>query len=188
MMCALLLRSKEELGTGWFYKKSERIFEAVLGFYKRSLHWALRHGRLMMAILFVVICLNVFLYIKIPKGFFPQQDTGALVGTIQADQSISFQAMQHKLIIIMDIIRSDPAVNSIAGFTGGGQRNSGFMYISLKPVSERKVSPDQIMARLRPNLAREAGARLISSRFRTSASAAGRPELPINILCRPRSC
>ncbi len=160
MMCALLLRSKEELGTGWFYKKSERIFEAVLGFYKRSLHWALRHGRLMMAILFVVICLNVFLYIKIPKGFFPQQDTGALVGTIQADQSISFQAMQHKLIIIMDIIRSDPAVNSIAGFTGGGQRNSGFMYISLKPVSERKVSPDQIMARLRPNLAREAGARL----------------------------
>ncbi len=160
MMCARLLRSKEELGTGWFYQKSERIFEAVLGFYKRSLHWALRHGRLMMAILFVVICLNIFLYIKIPKGFFPQQDTGALVGTIQADQSISFQAMQRKLISIMDIIRSDPAVNSIAGFTGGGQRNSGFMYISLKPVRERKVSPDQIMARLRPKLAREAGARL----------------------------
>jgi multidrug efflux pump len=160
MMCARLLRSKEELGTGWFYQKSERIFEAVLGFYKRSLHWALRHGWIMMVILLIVIILNGFLYYFIPKGFFPQQDTGALVGTIQADQSISFQAMQRKLISIMDIIRADPAVNSIAGFTGGGQRNSGFMYISLKPVRERKVSPDQIMARLRPKLAREAGARL----------------------------
>jgi multidrug efflux pump len=160
MMCARLLRSKEELGKGWFYQKSEQIFESVLSFYRRSLSFALRHGRLMMAILFVVICLNVFLYIIIPKGFFPQQDTGALVGTIQADQNISFQAMQRKLISIMDIIRSDPAVNSIAGFTGGGQRNSGFMYISLKPIRERKVSPDQVMARLRPKLAREAGARL----------------------------
>ena len=160
MMCARLLRSKEELNKGWFYRKSEQIFEAVLGFYRRSLSWALRHGRLTMAILFVVICLNVFLYIIIPKGFFPQQDTGALVGTIQADQNISFQAMQRKLISIMDIIRSDPAVDSIAGFTGGGQRNSGFMYITLKPIRERKVSSDQVMARLRPKLAREAGARL----------------------------
>jgi multidrug efflux pump len=160
MMCARLLRSKEELSSGWFYRKSERIFEAVLGFYRRSLSWALRHGRLMMAMLFVVICLNVFLYIKIPKGFFPQQDTGALVGTIQADQNISFQAMQRKLISIMDTIHTDPAVNSIAGFTGGGQRNSGFMYISLKPIRERKMSADQVMARLRPKLAREAGAKL----------------------------
>jgi multidrug efflux pump len=160
MMCARLLRSKEELRSGWFYRKSERIFEAVLGFYRRSLGWALRHGRLMMAMLFVVICLNVFLYIKIPKGFFPQQDTGALVGTIQADQNISFQAMQRKLISIMDTIRADPAVGSIAGFTGGGQRNSGFMYISLKPIRERKVSADQVMARLRPKLGREAGAKL----------------------------
>ena len=163
MMCARLLRSKEELGNGWFYRKSEQIFEAVLGFYRRSLSWALRHSRLMMAILFIVICLNVFLYIKIPKGFFPQQDTGALVGTIQADQSISFQAMQRKLINIMDIIRADPAVGSIAGFTGGGQRNSGFMYITLKPIRERKASPDQIMARLSPKLAREAGRKAFSS-------------------------
>ncbi|MGA2782894.1 MAG: multidrug efflux RND transporter permease subunit [Smithella sp.] len=160
MMCARLLRSKEEISSGWFYRKSEQIFEAVLDFYRRSLGWALQHGRLMMTVLFVVICLNVFLYIKIPKGFFPQQDTGALVGTIQADQNISFQAMQHKLISIMDIIRADPAVNSIAGFTGGGQRNSGFMYINLKPIRERKASPDQVMARLRPKLAHEAGARL----------------------------
>jgi len=160
MMCARLLRSKEELSKGWFYRKSEQIFESVLSFYRRTLSWALRHGRLTMAILFVVICLNVFLYIIIPKGFFPQQDSGALVGTIQADQNISFQAMQRKLIGIMDIIRSDPAVDSISGFTGGGRRNSGFMYISLKPIRERKVSADQVMARLRPKLAREAGAML----------------------------
>ncbi|MEN6320953.1 MAG: multidrug efflux RND transporter permease subunit [Syntrophaceae bacterium] len=160
MMCARLLRSKEELKTGWFYRKSERVFEAVLGFYRRSLGWALRHGRLTMLILFIVICLNVYLYIIIPKGFFPQQDTGALVGTIQADQSISFQAMQRKLISIMDIIRSDPAVETVSGFTGGGRRNSGFMYISLKPVNKSKVSSDQVMARLRPKLAREPGARL----------------------------
>jgi multidrug efflux pump len=161
MMCARLLRSKEELRTGWFYRKSEQIFEAVIGFYRRSLHWALRHSRFMMAVLFVVICLNVFLYIIIPKGFFPQQDTGALVGTIQADQNISFQAMQNKLISIMAIIRSDPAIDSMSGFTGGGQRNSGFMYIALKPVRERKLSADQVMARLRPKLAREAGAKII---------------------------
>lgn len=160
MMCARLLRSKEELNKGWFYRKSEQIFESVLGFYRRSLSFALRHGRITMVILFVVICLNVFLYIIIPKGFFPQQDSGALVGTIQADQNISFQAMQRKLISIMDIIRSDPAVDSISGFTGGGRRNSGFMYISLKPIRERKVSADQVMARLRPKLAREAGAML----------------------------
>jgi multidrug efflux pump len=160
MMCARLLRSKEELNKGWFYRKSEQVFEAVLDFYRRTLGFALRHGRLTMVILFVVICLNVFLYVIIPKGFFPQQDSGALVGTIQADQNISFQAMQRKLISIMDIIRSDPAVGSISGFTGGGQRNSGFMYISLKPIGERNVSSDQVMARLRPKLAREAGARL----------------------------
>ena len=160
MMCARLLRSKEELNKGWFYQKSEQIFESVLDFYRRSLSFALRHGRITMVILFVVICLNVFLYIIIPKGFFPQQDSGALVGTIQADQNISFQAMQRKLISIMDIIRSDPAVDSISGFTGGGRRNSGFMYISLKPIRERKVSADQVMARLRPKLAREAGAML----------------------------
>ena len=160
MMCARLLRSKEQLNTGWFYKKSERVFEAVLGFYKRSLGFALRHGRLTMATLLVVICLNVFLYIIIPKGFFPQQDSGSLTGMIQADQSISFQAMQRKLIRMMDIIRSDPAVYNIAGFTGGGQRNSGFMFVNLKPIYERKASSDEVMARLRPKLASEPGAKL----------------------------
>ena len=160
MMCARHLRSKEELKTGWFYQKSEQAFEAVLNFYRWSLGWALRHGWLMMLILLVVILLNIFLYYEIPKGFFPQQDTGALIGTIQADQNISFQAMQNKLINIMNIIRNEPAVQDVTGFTGGGQRNSGFMYIMLKPVSQRKVSADQVMARLRPKLAREPGARM----------------------------
>ncbi len=158
MMCARLLRSKEDLSTGWFYRKSEQVFETVLGFYRRSLRWALRHSLLTVLTLFVVIGLNIFLYKIIPSGYFPQQDTGVLTGQIQADQSISFQAMQRKLISIMDTIRADPAVDSIAGFTGGG--NSGFMFIGLKPVRERKASPDQIMARLRPKLAREPGARM----------------------------
>ncbi|MGV8059174.1 MAG: multidrug efflux RND transporter permease subunit [Smithellaceae bacterium] len=160
MMCARLLRSKEELNTGWFYRKSEQVFESVLHFYRRTLHWALAHGRLMMSILLIVICLNVYLYIIIPKGFFPQQDTGALVGQIQADQNISFQAMQRKLISIMTIVKNDPAVEDVTGFTGGGQRNSGFMYIALKPRGIRKISSDQVMARLRPKLTREPGARL----------------------------
>ncbi len=160
MMCARHLRSKEELKTGWFYQKSEQVFEAVLNFYRRSLGWTLRHGPLMMLILFVVIVLNIYLYIIVPKGFFPQQDTGAMIGTIQADQNISFQAMQNKLINIMNIIRTEPAVQDVTGFTGGSQRNSGFMYIILKPVSQRKVSADQVIARLRPKLEREPGARM----------------------------
>jgi multidrug efflux pump len=160
MMCARHLRSKEELKTGWFYQKSEQVFEDVLNFYRRSLGWALRHGLLMLSILFVVIILNIYLYYIIPKGFFPQQDTGAMIGTIQADQNISFQAMQNKLINIMNVIRNEPAVQDVTGFTGGGQRNSGFMYIMLKPVSQRKVSADQVIARLRPKLEREPGARM----------------------------
>lgn len=160
MMCARLLRSKDEMKTSWFYQKTEDVFNTILEFYRRTLHWALAHGRLMMAILLIVICLNIFLYIVIPKGFFPQQDTGALMGTIQADQNISFQAMQSKLINIMSVINRDPAIENVTGFTGGGQRNSGFMYISLKPVDVRKVSADRVIARLRPKLAREPGARL----------------------------
>ena len=160
MMCARLLRSNEELNKGWFYRKSEQAFAAILGFYRRSLGWALRHGRVMMSTLLIVVCLNVYLYVIIPKGFFPQQDTGVMVGSIQADQNISFQAMQRKLIGIMDIVSSDPAIENVTGFTGGSQLNSGFMFITMKPRNMRKVSSDQVMARLRPKLARVPGARL----------------------------
>jgi multidrug efflux pump len=160
MMCSRLLKSRSEIKKGRFYLGSEKVFNKALDFYRHTLRWALIHGRLMMVTLLIVVCLNVYLYIIIPKGFFPQQDTGGMIGMIQADQSISFQAMQRKLISIMDIIRRDPAVEGLSGFTGGGQRNSAFTYISLKPKAERKISSEGVMARLRPKLAREAGARI----------------------------
>jgi multidrug efflux pump len=114
----------------------------------------------MMALLAATIALNIYLYIVVPKGFFPQQDTGRLNGNIRADQSISFQAMQQKLQRFIDLVGKDPAVDLAIGFTGGGQRNSASMFISLKPLSERKESADQVIARLRKSLSREAGAQL----------------------------
>src|SRR5207245_4335901 len=98
--------------------------------------------------------------VHIPKGFFPQQDVGRMSGSIRADQAISFQAMREKLADFVEIVKSDPAVENVVGFTGGGRRNSGFMFITLKPVRERKASADQVIARLRPKLAQEPGANL----------------------------
>jgi multidrug efflux pump len=106
------------------------------------------------------IGLNVYLYIIIPKGFFPPQDTGRLVGGLSGDQSISFQLMSQKLKQFIDIVRSDPAVDSVSGFTGGGSVNSGFVFIALKPIEERKLTSDQVVARLRPKLNEVAGARM----------------------------
>jgi len=160
MMCARLLKPGDDLKRSWFYRTGEHLFTGLLSRYERSLGWALGHGPFMMLLLLATVCLNVYLYVVIPKGFFPQQDTGRLTGIIQADQNISFQAMQKKLVNIMSVVRQDPAVESVAGFTGGGQINSGFMFVSLKSRSERKDSADRVMARLRPKLAREPGARL----------------------------
>ncbi len=160
MMCARLLRPKAERAPSRLGAWSDRVFRAVRNGYGRSLAWGLRHGPVVMLVLLVTICLNVYLYVNIPKGFFPQQDTGRLTGGIQADQSISFQAMRVKLADFMEIVRSDPAVENVVGFTGGSQRNSGFMFIALKPLSERKISADQVIARLRPQLAKEPGADL----------------------------
>jgi multidrug efflux pump len=111
-------------------------------------------------ILFLTIGINFYLYAKIPKGFFPQQDTGRLIGFIRADQGISFQAMRDKLASFVEIVRSDPAVVHVVAFTGGGQRNRGAMFIELKPLQERKATADQIVARLRVKLAKEPGASL----------------------------
>src|SRR5260370_29329226 len=102
-----------------------------------------------MLILAAVLGLNFYLYNVIPKGFFPQQDTGRVVGIIQADQSISFQLMQQKLTQFVTIIKKDPAVETVVGFTGGGQTNSGFMFVSLYPPDKRKISVDGVIARLR---------------------------------------
>jgi len=160
MMCARLLKAPGERRPGRLFAASERVFQWMLSEYEASLAWALRHSRLMMLILAATVGLNVYLYIVVPKGFFPQQDTGRMVGSIQADQGISFQAMSQKLASFIEIVKSDPAIENVVGFTGGGQRNSGFMFMSLKPLKERGVSADQVVARLRPRLAQEAGANL----------------------------
>ena len=160
MMCARLLRHENAREHGRLYRASERAFAFALGWYETSLAWALRHGPLMLALLAATICLNVYLYIIVPKGFFPQQDTGRVVGNIQADQSISFQAMRQKVADFIGIVRQDPDVENVVAFTGGGQRNRAFMFVVLKPRGERRLSADQVIARLRGKLAREPGASL----------------------------
>jgi len=160
MMCARLLKARDEEQHGRLYHASERIFAATLSGYRVSLDWALAHGRIMLLVLAATVGFNIYLYSIVPKGFFPQQDVGRLSGNIQADQSISFQAMREKLANYVEIVRADPAVDNVVAFTGGGQRNSGFMFISLKPIAERQISADKVIARLRPKLAREPGASL----------------------------
>jgi len=161
MMCAWILKAPEH------GRRSRRSFlDRALGWYERTLSWALRHGRLVMLALLATIGLNVLLFNVIPKGFFPQEDTGLLQGGIMADQSISFQLMKDKLVRLMDIVRADPAVESVAGYTGAGsggggsQTNSASIYVLLKPLSVRKLSSDEVIARLRPQLAQFSGARL----------------------------
>ncbi|MEQ1741447.1 MAG: multidrug efflux RND transporter permease subunit [Candidatus Nitrotoga sp.] len=160
MMCARLLRPRSESSQGRFHRVSERIFNALLNGYRVSLDWALAHSRIMMLVLLATVCLNIYLYNVIPKGFFPQQDTGRLTGAIQADQSISFQAMRDKLATFVNIVGQDPAVDSVVGFTGGGQINTGRMFVGLKPLAERQLSADKIIARLRSKLGHEPGANL----------------------------
>jgi len=160
MMCARLLREKEDKQPGRFSRMSESVFNWMHTRYERSLNWALVHSRFMMVLLLITVCLNIFLYAVIPKGFFPQQDTGRIGGMIRADQNISFAAMQEKLVTIMAIVRQDPAVETAAGFIGGGLTNAGYMYIALKPLQERKISSDRFMARLRPKLNKVPGATL----------------------------
>jgi multidrug efflux pump len=160
MMCARLLRPPRPQGHGRFYQWSERTFDALARGYQRSLGVALRHGPLVMIVLAATVALNVYLYVAIPKGFFPQQDTGRLIGFIQADQGISFQAMQQKLARFVELVRTDPDVESVVAFTGGGRRNSGSMFVGLKPRAERKSSADQVIGRLRTTLAHEPGASL----------------------------
>jgi multidrug efflux pump len=165
MMCGLFLRPRPARE-----RDSERrggVFAKVRNFYAWSLAWALRHRGLVLLIFIGTICLNVELYIFVPKGFFPQQDTGRMVGSLQADQSISFQSMSQKLRQMMTIVQEDPAVQNVVGYTGVGsggggnaQINTGNVFVSLKPLSERYASVDQVIARLRPKLAQVSGGRL----------------------------
>jgi len=161
MMCSRLTQEHGRTGAhGRLHGLSERAFDAVQDGYRRSLDWALANGPTVMLILAVTVVLNLYLYIHVPKGFFPQQDTGLMAGQIQADQSISFQAMREKLRYFVDVVLHDPGVATVVGFTGGGRRNGANMFISLKPRAERGISADQVIARLRGKLGHEPGANL----------------------------
>ena len=159
VMCAYLLKphaprsQPRQRGAG-------RLLMAIQQGYGRSLNVVLNHARWVMVLFFATIVLTGWLFVHIPKTFMPEQDTGRLSGFISADQSISFQAMRSKLQDFMEIVGADPAVESVVGFTGGMRTNSGSMFISLKPLSERKESAVEIIARLRNKLAKEPGASL----------------------------
>ncbi|HSU89703.1 MAG TPA: efflux RND transporter permease subunit, partial [Terriglobia bacterium] len=161
MMCAKFLRTAGEKKHGRFYRASEWAFDRLLGGYRRGLDWVLRHQPLTLAVTIATACLSVYLYILVPKGFFPQQDTGRISGSVQAAQDISFTAMKGKMTQFVNIVMQDPAVNTIVGFAGGNTTyNTGRMFITLKPLSERRITADQVIARLRSKLAVVPGATL----------------------------
>ncbi|WP_182058593.1 multidrug efflux RND transporter permease subunit MdtC [Pantoea sp. ME81] len=159
MMCAYLLKPQEKRSqprTRGFAK----VMLSVQNGYARSLGWVLNHAIWVLMLLLATVGLTVYLFISIPKTFMPEQDTGRLNGFISADQSISFQAMRGKLQDFMNIIKADPAVDNVTGFTGGSRTNSGSMFVSLKPLSEHSENAQEVIARLRTKLAKEPGANL----------------------------
>jgi multidrug efflux pump len=155
MMCAFLLKNEREEKHGRLFNASERCFDWVLSLYRRSLQWVLDHPTPTLAVLFITIALNVVLIVKIPKGFFPVEDTGAISGRVQGSQDSSFPAMNDAIQRIGAVIKKDPAVENVIAFTGGGgATNTGSMYIALKPLGERHGSASQVIDRLRPQLNR----------------------------------
>jgi multidrug efflux pump len=158
MMCAHLLKSEKEAKHGSTYLASERLFQWVLGLYRRSLRWALENPGMVLTTLVLIIALNVAIAIKIPKGFFPQQDTGSLGGQMRGPQDASFPAMNAALQQIQQTIKNDPAVQNVVGFTGGGTTNTGGFFVILKPLEQRKISAADVINRLRPKLNRITGA------------------------------
>jgi multidrug efflux pump len=161
MMCSILLRKKSKHGR--IYQATEKAFNSILKGYEHSLTWVLEHSILILVVAIATLLLNIYLYSVIPKGFFPQQDTGRLNGSIVADQDTSFQAMQKKIQSLANIVKKDPGVDTVIAFTGGGggtTTNTGRVFISLKPLGQRKVSADQIVNRLRGQLAAVPGATL----------------------------
>jgi hydrophobe/amphiphile efflux-1 (HAE1) family protein len=160
MMCARFLRSEKEIQHGKMYLAIEWLFRWSVETYASGLRWVLRHQPFMLALTGATLCLSVYLYIVIPKGFFPQQDTGLMTGSILGAQDTSFPMMQQKLKQYIDIVMSDPAVRSLAADTGGGAENTGRLEIELKPIGERKISVYDVIDRLRPRLAVVPGATL----------------------------
>jgi hydrophobe/amphiphile efflux-1 (HAE1) family protein len=162
MMASRFLRARSETKHGKFYQWSERAFERMLHAYERGLDLALRWSRTTLCIFFATVALSVYLFVIIPKGFFPQQDNGFLTAVSETAQDISFADMERHQEQLSAIVQADPAVDSIAMFIGGGGTalNSGRMYVTLKPHDERKANAEQIIARLRPKLEKVEGARL----------------------------
>jgi multidrug efflux pump len=160
MMCARFLR-RETGQHNRLYRFSEGMFNRLLETYDFSLRWVLRHQFLILLVTFGTVCLNIYLFVQTPKGFFPQQDTGRFGGMIQGDQDLSFTAMSEKMRQFTDIVLQDPAVDTVTSFTGGGSGGStARMFGQLKPLSERKLSVDQVIARIRSKSARIPGAAL----------------------------
>ncbi len=156
MMCAHLLKAHGDEKHGRLYRASERFFEGMLNIYRHSLLWVLDNSGLMLVVLLLIIALNVVLIVKIPKGFFPQQDTGAMVGGVQGPQDASFGVMNSSIKALVNVIKADPAVANVNAYTGGGGggSNGGFIYAALKPLDERKVSVMEIINRLRPKMSK----------------------------------
>jgi len=162
MMCATLLKPTHEEKQGCFFRASESIFEWIIGGYESTLRWVLRHQRLTMAITLITVGITVYCYVIIPKGFFPQQDTGRIVGSIVADQDTSSKAMKQILARFVETVGEDPAVSAVTAFYGGqgGVANTGRMFVTLKPLSERRLSADAVVGRLRGKLTQTPGASL----------------------------
>ena len=161
MMCAKLLRSEHDRPHGRFYQRSESIFNATLHRYEQSLKWVLRHPALILAVALATLALNIYLFVIIPKGFFPEQDTGRLQGAVLADQDTSFQAMHDRLTQIVRAVDSDLDVLNVIAFTGGnGATNTANSFISLKPLGPRKLSAQQVIGRIRKKVAGIAGVSL----------------------------
>ncbi|MGA2751343.1 MAG: multidrug efflux RND transporter permease subunit [Verrucomicrobiota bacterium] len=164
MMCARLLKREKDQKHGRIHKVTGAGFDWVLHHYERSLRWVLRHQFFVLCILLTTFALNFYLFIVVPKGFFPQQDTGALGGIAQGTQDISFQSMSSKMLKFIAIVKNDPAVAHVVGFTGSGggtTTDQGRLFVTLKPLSQRSNSADQVVARLRANCARIPGATCI---------------------------
>jgi multidrug efflux pump len=159
MLASRLIRQRTDAAPGRLAAFGERAFAKLLRGYDRSLTWALRHNRIMVLVFFGTIGMTGYLYWIIPKGFFPTQDTGLMIGSIQADQAVSFQAMSDKLSKIVGIIRKDPAIQNVVAFTGGSASNSGFLFMSLVPYGTRSDSI-AVIGRLRGKLTQVAGAQV----------------------------
>ena len=153
MMCAFLLKDEREIKHGRMFRASEKGFQWLLDVYSRSLTWVLKNPGLMLTVLLLTIGLNFYLIDVIPKGFFPQQDTGAMMGMVQGPQDASFPVMDNSVRQLVSVIKADPAVAHVNAYTGGGgSSNGGFIFIALKPLSERKIAAPDIINRLRPKM------------------------------------